>query len=493
MIKFAAEPFNTKHKTTIVFAGKGGKLLANASKMDPSKGFAKLAKVGRFSGKVGEMLTQTEKDKQTILVALGDEPAKMQIKDWRNTGVLIGKMLDAKGVEEACIALEEIAKAETSQEEAATALVEGISIAAYRFDQFRTLQKETQKAKLKSVFLGTTETAAKTINSGLKNALATMEGAELARNLVNLPPNIATPTLMVEEAKKLGKLAGMEVKILGEKEMKKLGMGLLLAVGQGSVEESRLIILKYTGAGKKEPYKALAGKGVMFDTGGYNLKPGNSMAAMKTDMGGAAAVMGAMKALAKRKAKVNVVAVCGCVMNMVASNAFLPSDVLTSYKGQTVEIGNTDAEGRLVLADAMAYIIDQEKPTEIIDLATLTGACMVALGGWYAGLFSTSDAIANALHKAGEKSGERLWRLPIDDGYKAQPKIADLNNDGNPYGGASTAAVFLKHFAGETPWAHLDIAGVAFADKIPGGLDVKGATGFGVNLLVNYYEQSAKK
>ena len=196
-----------------------------------------------------------------------------------------------------------------------------------------------------------------------------------------------------------------------------------------------------------------------------------------------------MKALALRKSRVNVIGVCGCAVNMVSDKAYLPSAILKSYKGLTVEIGNTDAEGRLVLADAIAYVIDKEKPGELIDLATLTGACMVALGTQYAGLFSTDDDMAEALIASGKRTGERLWRMPVDDAYAAKPQLADVNNDGKRYGGASTGAVFLKKFAGETPWAHLDIAGVALSEKLPEPfLQVKGATGFGVRLLVDYLE-----
>jgi leucyl aminopeptidase len=251
--------------------------------------------------------------------------------------------------------------------------------------------------------------------------------------------------------------------------------------------------MRYRGGGKKKPFRAVVGKGVMFDTGGYNLKPPASMEAMKSDMAGAAAVMGLMKSLALRKSRVNVIGVCGCAVNLVSDKAYLPSAVIRSYKGLTVEIGNTDAEGRLVLADAMAYVIERENPSELIDLATLTGSCMVALGGQYAGLFSTNERMANGLVKAGEQTGERLWRLPVDDSYAAKPRLADVNNDGKRYGGASTAAVFLKRFVGDTPWAHLDIAGVALSEKIPEPLfPVKGATGFGVRLLVNYLERNTE-
>jgi leucyl aminopeptidase len=318
-----------------------------------------------------------------------------------------------------------------------------------------------------------------------------MEGVAITRDLVNLPPNYANPDLMVETAKNLKK-DKISVQILGEKELAKLGMGMLLAVGQGSEQESRLIVMKYNGDGKA-PYKAVVGKGVMFDTGGYDIKPAAGMLHMKADMGGAGAVMGMMKALAKRKSKVNVIGVCGCVMNMVSAKAFLPSDILTSYKGLTVEVGNTDAEGRLVLGDALAYIIDKEKPVEVLDIATLTGAVMMALGGSYAGIFTEHTNIAKGLKKAGKYTGENVWRLPVNKKYGSmlKSKIADIGNMADsPWGGASTAAAFLQKFVGDTPWAHIDIAGVAMTEKIGGNIPVSGAGGFGVRLLVNYLENS---
>jgi leucyl aminopeptidase len=231
----------------------------------------------------------------------------------------------------------------------------------------------------------------------------------------------------------------------------------------------------------------------MFDTGGYDIKPAKAMFDMKCDMGGAAAVLGTMRALAERKAPVNVIGVMGCVMNMVDGEAYLPSDIITGYDGTTVEIGNTDAEGRLVLADCIAYTIDTEKPSEVIDLATLTGAIMVALGGSYAGLFSNTDRLANKLLKAGDATSEKLWRMPLGAAYIKKAVLADLNNDGIFGGGSSAAAMFLQHFAKKTPWAHLDIAGTAMPSKgegLAGSLVSSGASGFGVRLLVNYLENN---
>jgi len=312
---------------------------------------------------------------------------------------------------------------------------------------------------------------------------------------VNLSPNVALPAFMAREARKPSRLS-VAVEVMDHQRLRQLGLNLMLAVGAGAApdQQPQLILLRYAGGRKADPFRAVVGKGVMFDSGGYNLKPTGSLETMKSDMAGAAAVLGTMKALALRRSPVNVIGVCGCVVNLVSSRAYLPGAVLRSYKGLQVEIGNTDAEGRLVLADAMAYLIKRDKPALLIDLATLTGACMVALGGLYAGLFSTDDRLAAALLQAGEETGERLWRMPVDDAYAAKTQVADLSNNGRRYGGASTAAVFLKKFAGDTPWAHLDIAGVALNEKIPedSQFPVKGATGFGVRLLVNYLEAAAR-
>ena len=477
-------------KTAVMFALADGKLAPKTDEYDKAnhKVISKAIKSSRFTGSKSEVFylptPQITGLDLIVLVGLGKAKA-LDERTWRRVAVDAAKAVDNKGSDEATVVIEDIKEDETKQVVIAEAVVEGFAHGMYRFDCYKTGLKDHQKAKFKklNVMIKDDKAFAKRISA----VEAQNEGCYLARDLVNLPPNVAGPDYMAVEANKLKKL-GVKVKVLGEKEMTKLGMNLLLAVGQGCNQESRLIVMKYNGDKKSKDYKAIVGKGVMFDTGGYNLKPAAGMGAMKSDMAGAAAVMGAMRALAERKSKVNVVGVVGCVINMVDSDAFLPSDILKAYNGKTVEIGNTDAEGRLVLADALAYTIDTEKPTEIIDIATLTGACMVALGGHYAGLFTPDGDMAKKLKMAGQSAGERLWRLPLDAGYAAKPKLADLNNDGSRFGGSSTAAVFLKNFVGKTPWAHLDIAGVGMADKVPGVQPVVGASGFGVRLFVKYLE-----
>lgn len=494
MLKVSATPVDVKKlsKCVVLFATKGATLAPESAKFDKEHGglVTKALKGSRFQGEAEGLYsfaTPTLENVQHIIVAGLGEAEKLSTYTWRRVGTLAA--LDANKLFASHIfsVVEKIKGDKTKELEIATALTEGFHMGEYKFDRFKTGQKAHQKVSLKKLTLQLKN------DTDFKKEIPLIEamtdGMNLSRDLVNLPPNYANPDYMAKTAKELAK-EGLKVQVLGEKEMTKLGMNCLLAVGRASEQESRLIVMKYTGNKKSKDYKAIVGKGVMFDSGGYNLKPSQGMAMMKGDMAGAAAVMGAMKALAKRKPNINVIGVCGCVMNMIDGSGFLPSDILTSYSGKTVEIGNTDAEGRLVLADAMSYIIDKEKPTEIIDIATLTGACMVALGGSYGGLFSNNEKMADGLQKAGDATGERLWRLPIDDAYAAKPILADLNNDGSRFGGASTAAVFLKNFAGDTPWAHLDIAGVGIGDKVPGAAPVDGSSGFGAKLFVNYLENN---
>ncbi len=486
---------NLNSDCIVLFAKSGGDLLPYAKVIDKTCGSAisKAIKNSRFQGGEEEVFIinapVSNEISQVVVVGMGDIN-QANIDSWRLAGIASGKALDTTGVVSSSIIFE---KTKLAEQDIAESFAEGIHLAMYRFDRFLTNQKKHQQSAFEKLILIVEDEKSPALKTVIKNVNALMEGVNITRDLVNLPANFANPDLMVKTAKDLKK-DKISVQILGEKELKKLGMGMLLAVGQGSAQESRLIVMKYNGNGKA-PYKAVVGKGVMFDTGGYDIKPAAGMLHMKADMGGAGAVMGMMKALAKRKSKVNVIGVCGCVVNMISENAFLPGDVLTSYKGLTVEVGNTDAEGRLVLGDALAYIVDKEKPAEVIDIATLTGACMVALGGSYAGMFTEHTNIAKALKKSGEVTGENLWRLPVNKKYGSmlKSKIADIGNMGSsPYGGSSTAAAFLQKFVGDTPWAHLDIAGVAMIDKIGGNIPVTGAGGFGVRLLVNYLENNPK-
>lgn len=367
----------------------------------------------------------------------------------------------------------------------------GALLKSYRFNKYFSDKKEQKLLKISQInFISSDDKKAKKEFSELE-ILA--NNIFFTRDLVSEPSNELNPESYAKICQNLKK-DGLEVEILGEAQMKKLKMDALLGVGQGSARESKLVILKHNGAKKTDKPIAFVGKGVTFDTGGISIKPSNNMEDMKTDMGGSAVVVGLMRNLAQRKAKVNAVGVIGLVENMPDGIAQKPGDVVTSMSGQTIEIINTDAEGRLVLADALHYTNTKFKPKFIIDLATLTGAIIVALADIHSGLFSNDDALSQEIIDAGNITGETSWRLPISKEYDEMinSDIADMKNVGAGRGaGSTTAAQFLHRFIGKTKWAHLDIAGVAFKGK-GDAMAVKGATGYGVKLLnelVKKYEK----
>ena len=362
------------------------------------------------------------------------------------------------------------------------AMVTACSDAAYSYTttKSKTLQIGANPAKFEQIVIAMP-------NSGKAKAafelgVALHHGVGLAKEWANRPANYATPTLLADAAKKLGKLPKIKVDVLGPKDVAKLGMGSFMAVAQGSREPLRFIVLHYSGAAKLDAPTVLVGKGITFDTGGISIKPAGEMDEMKFDMCGAASVLGVFRALADLKPAINVVGLIPACENMPDGNAIKPGDVVTSMSGQTIEILNTDAEGRLVLCDALTYA-ERFKPRAVIDIATLTGACVVALGGVRSGLFSNDDALAAALLKAGESAQDLCWRMPLDDEYAEGLKtnFADVANVAGRAGGAVTAAKFLQRFTGKFAWAHLDIAGTAWK-----GGAAKGATGRPAGLLVEY-------
>ena len=364
--------------------------------------------------------------------------------------------------------------------------ISGIFIKSYNFEKYKT------KKNLKSFFINLSGKIK--INFFKKNnrLKSIIDGLNLTKDLVSEPGNILHPDEYVNRIRKLRSL-GLKVTVFDKRKMKKLGMNALLGVGQGSIRGSYLAAIEWKGSNKKQQPLAFVGKGVCFDTGGISLKPAKFMEDMTYDMAGSAVVVGLMKTLALRKAKINAVGVVGLVENMPDGNAQRPGDIVKSYSGKTIEILNTDAEGRLVLADALSYTEKKFKPKFIIDLATLTGAIIVSLGSEYAGLFSNDDKISDQLSKAGEKAGEKVWRMPLNDNYDKliDSKKADMQNI-NYVGGAgsTTAAQFLQRFIlNKTPWAHLDIAGMAFS-KYGGALNSGGATGYGVRLLNQLIEDN---
>ena len=366
------------------------------------------------------------------------------------------------------------------------------ALRAWRHDRYRTRLKDKQKPTLKEItIVGGGESAEQRWRERWQPVL---EGVSFTRELVTEPANIIYPESFVERCKPLAEL-GLEIEVLDEKQMGELGMGALLGVAQGSVRDPRLLVLRWNGGEDGKAPVAFVGKGVTFDTGGISIKPAQGMEAMKWDMGGAGAVVGAMKALALRKAKANIVAVCGLVENMPSGTAQRPGDVVTTMSGQTVEVINTDAEGRLVLADAISYVQRQYRPGTIIDLATLTGAIIISLGHEFGGLFTPDDDLAAKLLSAGQKAGDKLWRQPLGEAFDKliDSPIADMKNVGPREGGSITAAQFIQRFVDEgVKWAHLDIAGMVWADKPDTTYD-KGATGFGVRLLDQFVEASVEK
>ncbi|WP_084396776.1 leucyl aminopeptidase [Henriciella aquimarina] len=432
----------------------------------------------RFTGKHGQqetvVLPKSAPSRRAVLIGggkLNERDARAQEK----IGALLFKQQGGSGFKTMALHVDDAAFANRA--------AIGAELASYRFDQFFTKLKDDQKPSLEALTLVTSEADAAKADWGHYEAAT--EGTKLARDLMNLPPNVLYPETFAKRIKELEEF-GLEVEILDEDDMEKLGMGALLGVGQGSRRESRLAIMKWMGGKDGDAPVALCGKGVCFDAGGISIKPGPGMEDMRGDMGGAAAVTGAMLSLAKRKAKANVVGLVGLVENMPDGNAIKPSDILTSASGQTIEVQNTDAEGRLVLADVLWYAQQHFKPQSIVDLATLTGAIVISLGHHHAGLFTNDDGVADGLTKAGLTEGERVWRLPLGSEYDSllKSKFADMRNIGGRAAGSITAAQFLKRFVNEgQKWAHIDIAGVAWVDGEKSPLDPSWASGFGPRLL----------
>jgi len=465
------------------------KLLATAAKLDKSTSGAlgRALAVSRFKGSKGEVLEvlapQGVKNSRILLVGVGKPKDVTDLAMEEIGGAVLGQ-LNGVGEKQGTLVIDKLPGDKAPGAARAARVAYGALLRSYRFDRYRTKEKPEKKPSLtKFDILVDDPKAAKSGFGPLEKIAA---GVFFTRDLVSEPANVIFPKSFVAEAKQLAKL-GVKVTVLGEAEMKKLGMGSLLGVGQGSDRESQLLVLEWNGtaATKKTPPLAIVGKGVTFDTGGISIKPASGMEDMKWDMGGAGVVVGLMRALAARKAKANVVGICGLVENMPSSTAQRPGDIVTSMSGQTIEVINTDAEGRLVLADALWYVQDEFKPKAIVDLATLTGAIIVALGHEHAGLFSNDDELSGQLVSAGGSVGEALWRLPLGAEYDKQidSDAADMKNVGNRSAGSITAAQFLQRFIkDDTPWAHLDIAGVTWSSKDKPTVP-KGGTGFGVRLL----------
>ncbi|WP_025659815.1 leucyl aminopeptidase [Rhizobium sp. IBUN] len=467
----------------ILLQASGTDLAAGAKLADPAGVIPRAAKIAGFSAKATTVLDLVAPERSAaerlIVVGLG-KPEELTAHDWLKAGGVAASKI--KKAEKVAIFVDAPGAGVGAKEAADFAL--GMLLRAYSFDTYKTKKKDEDgngrngQVPIKIITAKATEAA-----EAFKLSEAVAAGVNLARDLVNEPPNVLGPVEFAAKASELQKL-GVEVEILTEKEMQKLGMGALLGVAQGSVRPPRLAVMQWKGGKSGESPVAFIGKGVVFDTGGISIKPAAGMEEMKGDMGGAAAVTGLMHVLAARKAAVNAVGIIGLVENMPDGNAQRPGDIVTSMSGQTIEIINTDAEGRLVLCDALWYCNDRFKPKFMINLATLTGAILVALGNVHAGLFSNDDELSAQLTDAGLTSSEKLWRMPLGKEYDKliDSKFADMKNSGGRHAGSITAAHFLKRFVQETPWAHLDIAGTAMGSP-QDEINQSWGSGYGVRLL----------
>ncbi len=457
-----------------------------------------LAGAARFNGKKGELLPIVAPARlplsRIVLAGLG-KPEQANVRIFEELGGAVAAHLNGAGESEVTIAVDRAEGVPAAAADAAAAVAFGAQLRSYRFDRYKTREKPEKKPSLAQLTIMTDAPGeAQRAYNPLEKAVAAIG---FTRDLVSEPGNVIYPETLAAEARTLEQF-GVEVEVLDEPAMRELGMGALLGVAQGSARPPRLVVMQWRGAGAGDQQAAplaFIGKGVTFDTGGISIKPAAGMGEMKWDMAGSAVVIGLMRLLAARKAKVNAVGVVGLVENMPSGTAQRPGDIVTSMSGQTIEVLNTDAEGRLVLADAMWYCQDRFKPQFMIDLATLTGAIVVALGHHHAGLYANDEQFAARLIEAGKAVGEDVWRMPLAEAYDRDidSDAADVKNiGGGRAAGSITAAQFLQRFVNNLPWAHLDIAGMAWSSKDAPTVP-KGATAFGVRLLdrfvATYYEK----
>ena len=494
-----AKPEQPTSGTYIVTVLDDRKLTPAAAALDKKTGglVTRAMASSRFKGRKDDMLDIVAPKglpvARVLLFGLG-KTEQIDALRLQSLGGNIVAQLNRIGESTAALPVENLAGASMEAPEMAANIAYGARLRAYRFDKYRTREKEEQKPSLKALNLLVTDVAEARKAFASNDRVA--DAIYVARDLVSEPPNVIYPESLADRCKRLSAF-GVKVEVFDEKQMAKLGMGALLGVGQGSSKPPRMVVMQWNGAGKAKDKRPVAfcGKGVTFDTGGISIKPAPGMEDMKWDMAGAGAVIGVMEALAARRANVNAVGVVGLVENMPGANAQRPSDIVRSMSGRTIEVLNTDAEGRLVLADVCWYTQDRFKPKAMIDLATLTGAIIVALGHEYAGLFANNEELANRLVSAGRAVGEKLWRLPLGDTYDKDidSDAADVKNIGsNRAAGSTIGAQFIQRFVNDVAWAHLDIAGVAWSKKDAATVP-KGATAFGVRLLdrlvADYYEQ----
>ncbi len=483
----AADPATLKIATLVLPVTEGPSLGALGQAVDAACGGAltSILKRGDLQGKTAQTLLlhglPNLKAERVLLVGTG-KAEDLDSRAWRKVAGAINGVLKGLGGKDAALAFQDIQVKDRDAYASARLMVEVLADGQYRFEQFKS-KKGDPRALQKIVLLGS-EAQQDELDRATVHASAIAAGMAYARDLGNLPPNICHPSFMADEAKKLAKgQKNLKVEVLDENQLRELGAGAFLAVGQGSAQPPRLIVLNYNGGKKSDKPVALVGKGITFDTGGISLKPGLNMDEMKYDMCGAASVLGVFRTLVELQLPINVVGLLACAENMPSGHATRPGDIVTTMSGQTVEILNTDAEGRLVLCDTLTYA-ERFKPSAVVDVATLTGACIVALGSQTSGLMGNNDELVQQLLKAGQAADDRAWQLPLFEDYQEQldSPFADMANIGGPKAGTITAACFLSRFAKQYPWAHLDIAGTAW---ISGGKE-KGATGRPVPLLTQF-------
>jgi leucyl aminopeptidase len=458
-----------------------------------SKGYlSDITRRGDMEGKLGSTLILHNvphmQCDRVMLVGLGRK-RDFHDNQYRSAVAAAIKTLNETGSLEASLYLTELP---VSKRDTAWKVEQAVLVAmetVYRFDQMKSKAEEVRRPLNKLTIEVASRTELKTGEQAIARGQAIANGMHLAKDLGNLPPNICTPTYLADQAKTLAKSHGLKAKILEKADMEKLGMGSFLSVTQGSRQPPKLIVLEYNGGDKKAKPYILVGKGITFDTGGISLKPGAEMDEMKYDMCGAASVLGAIQAVAELKLPINVIGIIPTCENMPDGMATRPGDVVTSMSGQTIEILNTDAEGRLILCDALTYA-EQFEPASVVDIATLTGACVIALGHVASGLFANQDSLARELLAAGDYSNDRAWHMPLWDDYQdsLRSNFADMANIGSRAGGSITAACFLSRYTKKYDWAHLDVAGTAWKSGA-----AKGSTGRPVPLLTHYLINQADK
>jgi len=440
------------------------------------------------TGAFGETITIYDPNnaecKRIILLGAGDEK-KLTLNKLRQLSAKIARQLQKGGTRTAALCLTDLNVRGATISDKAQAVAEGIWLGLYRFDRYKSESKAPSHPLKNITILIENRSQLEAVNRAIVIAKAASSGVCFARDLANEPGNVCTPAYLGAQALTLAD-DNLQVEVFDQDKIKAVGLTALLAVNQGSAHDARFIVLRYQGAADDQAPIALVGKGLTFDSGGISIKPAAQMDEMKFDMCGSAAVLGIFKAAKALALPCNLLGIIPSTENMSGSNAYKPGDIITAYNGITIEVQNTDAEGRIILADALAYAAEQ-KPSQIIDFATLTGACVIALGGQASGLLGNNDKLTRALHKSGDASGDRAWPMPMYEEYQEQIKsnIADIRNIGGREAGTITAACFLSRFVDDLPWAHLDIAGTAWNMK---GSDIasKGGTGAGVRLVLDY-------